>query len=67
MRLRNPLPRTQAIDEEQSLLTLPSAGGGGDACTYMTEDQVYAVTSSMAGDVANTQRMWGLGSVWDLG
>ncbi|HKT00059.1 MAG TPA: hypothetical protein VJT31_11045 [Rugosimonospora sp.] len=61
-----PVPK-MTCEEFQTLLNLPASGSGGDPCTYMYDDRFYAVTSSMPGDTGNTQRIWDLGSVWDLG
>lgn len=61
-----PVPK-MTCEEFQDLLTLPSAGDGGDPCTYMAEDLFYAVTSARPGDTVQTKRLWGLASVWDLG
>ena len=54
-------------EEFQNLLALPSNGNGGDPCTYMYDDRLYAVTSHMPDDTGQTRRMWDLGSIWDLG
>ena len=53
-------------EEFQKLLTLPSSGDGGDPCTYMADDMLYAVTSYLEGDKDTTRRFWDLGYTNDL-
>lgn len=61
----SPVPK-MTCEEFQALLGLPSGGDGGDPCTYMDADVLYAVTSHLSGDTATTKRFWGLASVWDV-
>lgn len=61
-----PAPK-MTCEQLQQTLTLPSSGNGGDPCNYMYNDRLYAVTSHLDTDTANTNRMFDLGSVWDLG
>lgn len=63
---QQPVPKL-TCEEFQASLNLPSAGDGGDPCTYMADDELYGVTSPKSGDWSQTPRFWGLGSIWDLG
>lgn len=61
-----PAPK-MTCEEVQSLLELPPGSDGGDPCTYLEDDRLYAVTSSLPDDTAQTKRFWGLRPVGDLG
>jgi hypothetical protein len=61
-----PVPKL-TCEEFQRALKLPSSGRGGDPCTYMEDDQLYAVTSPKDGDSSYTKRFWGLDDVRNLG
>lgn len=63
---KQPAPKL-TCEEFQEALRLPSAGDGGDPCTYMEDDRLYGVTSPMPDDRADTSRFWGLDSIWNLG
>lgn len=61
-----PVPK-MTCEQFQTILKLPSGSDGGDPCTYLEDDQLYAVTSALPGDTAATKRFSGLESAWDLG
>jgi hypothetical protein len=54
-----PVPK-MTCEQFQTVLDLPSGSDGGDPCTYLEDDQLYAVTSALPGDTAETKRFLGL-------
>jgi hypothetical protein len=61
-----PAPK-MTCEQLQATLTLPSSGNGGDPCNYMYNDHLYAVTSYLDTDTANTNRMFDLGIISSFG
>lgn len=67
--LPEPVPK-MTCEEFQDALHLPSDTEGGDACAYLTKDELYAVTGALSKDRGPTprwkKRIWPLGSIQDL-
>ncbi|HEY6795309.1 MAG TPA: hypothetical protein VI248_11580 [Kineosporiaceae bacterium] len=62
----NPPEPKLTCEQFQHLMGLPSSGDGGDPCSYMSDDRFFGVTTSLPSDTGHEQRLWDLGSVWDL-
>jgi hypothetical protein len=65
-----PAPK-MTCEEFENALHLSSTQTGGDVCTTMFADELCGATSWLASDPVESNsvlvRVWGLGSVWNLG